>query len=142
MILVDCNLLLYAIDRSSPRHGPARSWLEGHLGGDEGVLLAMQTLLGFLRISTNPSVFDRPLLPGQSIDMIEGWLSRSNVAIARPTERHWRLLGELATNGQARGPQLMDAHLAALAIEHGATLMTTDRGFARFPRLRFRNPIA
>jgi uncharacterized protein len=142
MILIDANLLLHAFDASSPRHEPARRWFEDALGGVDPVRFALQSILGFVRISTNPAVYERPLRPGDAIAIVESWLSRPTTGIAAPGERHWRIFAEVALGGQARGPQLMDAHLAALAIEHGAMLATTDRGFARFPGLRFRNPIA
>lgn len=141
MILVDVNIPLYAHDRLSPRHQAARIWFEEALSGDEEVRFAMQTLLGFLRLSTNSSVFDRALTVDRAIGIIGEWLALPNVAIATPTDRHWQILSELASAGQARGPLLMDVHLAALTIEHGATLATTDRDFARFPGLRFRNPL-
>ena len=141
MILIDANLLLYAFDASSPRHEPARRWLEETLDGVDPVRFALQSILGFVRISTNPTVYERPLLADEAIAIVESWLSRPTAGVATPGERHWRILADVARAGQARGPLLMDAHLAALAIEHGALLATTDRGFARFPGLRFRNPI-
>jgi len=141
MILVDANLLLYAFDESSPQHQPARRWLEETLAGADPVRFALQSILGFVRISTNPAVYERPLRPDDAIAIVESWLGRPTAGVAAPGERHWRIFADVARGGQARGPQLMDAHLAALAIEHGATLATTDRGFARFPGLRFRNPI-
>lgn len=142
MILVDANVALYAYDRSSPQHDAARRWFEGALNGDEDVRFALVTLLGFLRISTNPPVFRRPLPASRAIAIVSGWMARPNVGIATPSERHWRILDDVAARGQARGPLLMDAHLAALAIEHGATLATTDRGFTRFRGLRLRDPLA
>jgi toxin-antitoxin system PIN domain toxin len=142
VILVDANLLLYAYDSSSPQHDRARPWLERAFGGTESVRVALVSLLAFLRISTSRAVFRRPFRPDQAIAIVAGWLELPAVGLAEPTPRHWSLLETLARGGQARGPLLMDAHLAALAIEHGATLCTTDRDFARFPRLRFQNPIA
>lgn len=139
MILVDANVLLYAYDRTSPRHGPARRWLEEALSGDEQIRLPLMTLVAFLRISTNPTVYRRPLRPSRALAILVSWMARPNVSIASPSERHWSILGEVAAKGQARGPMLMDAHLAALTIEHGATLVTTDRDFGRFPGLRFRD---
>jgi toxin-antitoxin system PIN domain toxin len=141
VILIDVNILLYAHDRMSPQHESARTWLETTLSGDEEVRFAMHTLLGFLRMSTNPSIFERTIAADRAIEVIREWLGLPNVAVAMPTDRHWQTLAELAAAGQARGPLLMDAHLAALALEHGATLATTDRDFARFPGLRFRNPL-
>jgi uncharacterized protein len=142
VILVDANLLLYAYDGSSPFHAKARSWLETTLNSDERVGLGLMPILAFVRIGTNPDVFDRPIRPADATAIVSTWLNRPNVGIATPGDRHWRILADVATRGQARGPRLMDAHLAALAIEHGATLATTDRGFGRFPGLRFVNPIA
>jgi len=142
VILIDSNILLYACDSLAPSHARARAWLEDAVAGDDQIGLPLLSILAFLRLATNPSVFKVALDSAVAIGVIESWLSRPNVSIVVPSERHWRVLSEVAAAGQARGPQLMDAHLAALAIEHGATLMTTDRGFARFPGLRFRNPVA
>lgn len=142
MILVDANLLLYAYDSSSARHRPARGWLEDVLNGAEEVRFALVSLLAFLRISTHPRVFKRPLSVADSVGLVTAWLSLPATGVAEPTARHWAVLERLARSGQARGSLLMDAHLAALAIEHGATLCTTDRDFARFPRLRFSDPLA
>ncbi len=141
MILVDANLLLYAYDSSSPHHERARKWVEGAFSGTESVRLALVSVLAFLRIATNRAVFRRPLGAGQAIGVVASWLELPTVGLAEPTPRHWSLLEALARSGQARGPLLMDAHLAALAIEHGATLCTTDRDFGRFPKLRFVNPL-
>ena len=142
MILVDANLLLYAYDSSSAQHDRARPWLERALTGTEAVGLALISLLAFLRISTSRAVFRRPLPPADAVAIVSQWLELPGVTVAEPTDRHWTLLAELAQRGQARGPLLMDAHLAALAIEHGATLYTTDRDFARFPGLRARDPLS
>lgn len=142
MILVDANLLLYAYDASSPQHAAARGWLEELLSGDERVGLGLQTILAFIRISTNIDVFERPLQTANAIAIVSSWLERPYVDVVPTGDRHWQILSDVAAGGQARGARLMDAHLAALTIEHGATLATTDRGFARFPGLRFRNPIA
>ncbi len=141
MILVDANIALYAYDATSPHHEAARVWFEDVLNGDEEVDFALTSLLAFIRISTNPAVFRRPLRASDAIGVVTGWLSRPNVRMAVPTERHWAILEETATGGQARGPLIMDAHLAALALERGATLATSDRDFARFPRLRLVDPV-
>lgn len=142
MIFVDANALIYAYDSESERHTNAAAWLERTLNGDEDVRLPLVTLLAFLRIMTNPRVFERPLDPASAIRIVRDWLARPNVRIADPTDRHWEALAATAASGQARGPLLMDAHLATLANEYGATLATTDRGFARFPRLRTVDPLA
>ena len=142
MILVDANLLLYAYDISSPVHERARDWLEGVLGSEDEVGVALVSLLAFLRVGTNPTVFERPLTVDDATGVISGWLARPNVGIVQPTRRHFELVAQLARSGKARGPLLMDAHLAALSIEHGATLFTSDRDFARFHGLRLEDPIA
>ncbi|MDP9342556.1 MAG: type II toxin-antitoxin system VapC family toxin [Actinomycetota bacterium] len=141
MILIDANILLYAYDASSPQHKRARVWLEQALSGEDDVRIALLSLLAFLRISTNPAVFERPLQPEDAIEIVRSWLAQPGVGVAEPSGRHWTVLAGLAQAGRARGPLLMDAHLAALAMEHGSMLCTTDRDFARFPQLRFRDPL-
>lgn len=142
MIVVDANVLLYAYDRSDPRHEPAARWLEATVGGDEDVGLALTTLLAFIRISTDPRVYQAPMDAAGAIELVESWLRRANVQLIGPTDGHWRSLAGLVVAGQARGPVLMDAHLAALTMEHGGTLATVDRDFARFPGLRTIDPTA
>ena len=141
MILVDTNLLLYAYDVSSEHHEAARRWVERAFSGPDPAALAWVTLLAFLRISTNLRVYDAPLSIGEAVEIIGEWLSRPTVTIVEPGERHWTILSSLLTAGQARGPLVMDAYLAALAIEHGLTLCTNDRDFTRFPNLRWLNPL-
>jgi toxin-antitoxin system PIN domain toxin len=141
VILVDANLLLYAYDSSSAEHARAAPWLEQVFAAEETVGFALVTLLAFLRISTSGAVFRDPLSSSEAVALVTSWLELPLVRVAQPTDRHWSLLDTLVVRGQAKGPLLMDAHVAALAIEHGATLCTTDRDFARFPSLRFRNPL-
>ena len=142
MIVVDANLLLYAYDASSAAHDAARAWLEETLSSSDPVGLPWATLLAFLRISTNPRALTRPLSMAEASAIVDAWLSQPCVTIAEPGERHWEVLAGLLAAGQVRGPLVSDAHLAALAIEHGATLATTDRDFARFDGLRTSNPLA
>jgi Predicted nucleic acid-binding protein, contains PIN domain len=142
MIIVDANILLYAYDELSPAHAKARWWLEATFNGEEQVGLGLQTVLAFLRIATNRVVYEHPLTSADALSIVASWLEHPHVRMATPGERHWQILSDVAREGQARGPHLMDAHLAALAIEHGASLATTDRGFGRFSGLRFNNPIA
>ncbi|MCI0634365.1 MAG: type II toxin-antitoxin system VapC family toxin [Actinobacteria bacterium] len=142
MILLDANLLLYAYDSTSPVHGRARDWLEATLASEEEIGVALVSLLTFVRVGTNPSVFKQPLTVADAFEEVSAWLERPNVGMVQPTRRHFELLADLARTGKARGTLLMDAHLAALAIEHGATLCTTDRDFARFKGLRLEDPIA
>ncbi|HEX6331844.1 MAG TPA: TA system VapC family ribonuclease toxin [Actinomycetota bacterium] len=142
MILIDANLLLYAYDRLSPIHDRAVNWLEEALSSEDEVGLALVSVLAFLRIGTDARVFERPLMADEAMGIASGWLARPNVGIVQPTRRHFEVIGELAQAGKARGPLLMDAHVAALAIEHGATLCTSDRDFTRFPGLRIEDPLA
>lgn len=141
MILIDANLLLYAYNRSAAQHERARRWLELTLSGRDPVRLAWATVLAFLRIGTHPQAFERPLGVEEARDVVGEWFRTPAVAILDPGERHWQILGELLVGVGARGPLVSDAHLAALAIEHGAVLQTTDRDFARFAGLRFVNPL-
>lgn len=142
MILIDVNVLLYAYDQTDPRHDLAARWVEDVMSGVDEVGLALVTILAFLRISTDPRIHEEPREAADAIAVIEGWLAQPNVRIVEPTGRHWSTFADLASTGQARGPLLMDAHLATLAIEHGATLATADRGFRRFPGLRIVDPTA
>ncbi len=141
MILIDANVLLYAYDETSARHAMARAWLESVFSSPEPVGLSWVTLLAFLRIGTDPRAVRRPLSPVEASAIVGSWLQRPNVNVLQPTERHWVVLSRLLTDGQARGPLVMDADLAALAIEHGATLCTVDRDFSRFPGLDVVNPL-
>jgi toxin-antitoxin system PIN domain toxin len=142
VILVDANVLLYAYHPGDERHEAARAWLESALTASEPVRFAWITLWAFLRISTNPRVYEHPLLPGEAKAAISSWLERSVAGILEPGERHWAILKDLLAGDQVRGPLIMDAVLAALALEHGAALQTTDGDFARFPGLKWRNPLA
>lgn len=141
MILVDANLLLHAYHPRSDRHEAGCRWLERALTGPELVRFAWVTLWAFLRISTNPRVFERPLSTTEASSAVSAWLAQPAAGILEPGERHWEILSGLLADGQATGPLVMDAALAALAIEHGATLCTTDRDFARFPRLKVVDPL-
>ena len=142
MILVDANLLLYAYHPQNDRHAAAKRWLEGVLSGVEPVRFAWLTLWAFLRISTNPRVFDRPLLPSEANAAVSSWLARRVTSILEPEERYWEILRGLLQDDQVKGPLVMDAALAALALEHGATLHSTDGDFSRFSGLSWRNPLA
>lgn len=141
MILIDANILLYAHDSASPHHGSARKWIESTLSGSEPVGLSWITILAFLRISTTRGILRNPLSPSEAVIIVSEWMDHSVVTLLHPGERHWEILRNLVVEGQAPGPMVMDAHEAALAIEHGATLCTTDRDFTRFPGLRLLNPL-
>lgn len=142
MIVVDANLLIYAHDATDLRHPVVGPWFERLMSGADDVGLSLLAILAFIRISTDHRVFEQAPTPAAAIAIVEAWLARPNVRLLEPTRRHWATLTDLAVRGQARGPQLMDAHLAALTIEHGAVLATADRGFARYPGLRTVDPTA
>jgi uncharacterized protein len=141
VIVVDANLLLYAYNASAPEHPPSRDWLEETFSGAEPVGLCWATILAFLRIGTNPRAFPHPLSMPEAITIVGAWLDVPAVRIVEPTDRHWTILSTLLPEAQAKGPLVSDAHLAVLAMEHGATLYSTDGDFSRFPRLRWRNPL-
>jgi toxin-antitoxin system PIN domain toxin len=140
--LPDANLLLYAYDSTSPRHSEARAWFREALSEAEQVGLPWMVILAFLRISTSPRAFARPFSRDEAGRIVGEWLERPQVAILDPVEQHWEILQALIGQGQCSGALIMDAHLAALAIGHGATLYSADRDFARFPGLDLRNPVA
>jgi uncharacterized protein len=141
MILVDANLLLYAYHERAQQHRRARAWLEAVLSGTQLVRFPTLSLWAFLRITTNPRVFAKPLSAEEAGAAVSSWLAQPIAAVLEPGERHWEILGQLMLQGQVKGPLVMDAVIAALAIEHGATLHTSDRDFARFPGLKWRNPL-
>jgi len=141
VILLDSNLLLYAFDAGAKRHAGARSWLEGVLNDAEPVGLAWAVLLAFIRIGTNPAALSQALSLEEATAIVSDLLERPTITLVHPGEQHWVLFRRLLMDAQARGDLVTDAHLAALAIEHGAMLCTTDRDFARFPGLRWQNPL-
>lgn len=140
MVLVDANVLLYAVDSTSSRHSAALAWLEAALGAAEVVGLAWSVVLAFIRLSTNPSVFPNPLSTGQAMDQVESWFSAPASVIAEPTGRHLRLMRGLLSDAGTAGNLTTDAHLAALALEHGAVIISYDRDFERFAGVRHRLP--
>jgi len=139
--LVDLNILLYAVNRDSPSHATAKAWLEGVLAGDEAIAIPWVVLLGFLRLTTS-RIMPRPLTAGQAIAVVDGWLALPGVVAVHPGEEHWVILRALLGASGTAGNLTTDAHLAALAIEHGCELCSTDGDFARFARLRWVNPLA
>jgi toxin-antitoxin system PIN domain toxin len=142
MILIDANLLLYAYQPRAVQHVRAKHWLERTLSGSQFVRFAWVTVWAFIRIATNPRVFEQPLTVSEAEAIVSSWLARSSAGILDPGERHWEVLRSLMHDGQTSGALVMDAVLAAIALEHGATLYSTDRDFSRFPGLRFVNPLA
>jgi toxin-antitoxin system PIN domain toxin len=139
--LSDVNLLLYAYDASSAHHERARRWLEAQLSGVETFAFAWVVLLAFVRLVTNPRVFESPLAVDEALDAVDAWLAAPCATIVHPGPRHpvvlRQLLGPLGTGGNLTN----DAHLAALALEHDADLCSADADFSRFPGLRWSNPL-
>lgn len=141
MTLVDANLLVYAHVVSLPQHERAREWLDGQLNGAAPVGLPWPSLLAFLRLVTNPRVFERPEPIASAWGQVLAWLACETAWIPQGGERHAELLSELLALPGIQANLVPDAHLAALAMEHGLTLYSTDGDFARFPRLRWMNPL-
>jgi uncharacterized protein len=139
--LPDVNLLLYAADESSPHHARVRSWLEQTLSGTEEVGFAWLALLGFIRISTNPFAFGNPLFLAKAFEFVDSWLGQPVATIVQPTAQHAAHLHDLLKSVGTAGNLTSDAHLAALAIEHGAELCSHDADFSRFPGLRWTDPL-
>jgi len=142
MRVIDLNILIYALDKSSPRHRIARDWLDQTLSGSDTVAFAWHVLLGFVRLSTRAAVFARPLTVDEALDVIDGWLQQPCVTVVHPSDRHARVLRELLSPLGTAANLTNDAHVAALAIEHGAELCSTDSDFSRFSGLRWTDPLA
>ncbi len=141
MIVVDANLLIYAVDSDSPHHRRAHAWLEQTLSRSDPVGLAWVVLLAFLRITTRPGVLRRQLPPEQALEYVETWLEQPCVETISPGRDHWRILRSLLAGSGTAGNLTSDAHLAAMAIEHGATLYSADNDYQRFAGLVHRNPL-
>jgi len=141
LILVDANILLYAEDVLRPRHEKARVWWDVQLSGTGVVCLCWTVLSAFIRVGTNPRVFEHPLSLEQALARVQSWLDQPCTRVIRPTERHWTVFQQVLIDGQAVANLVSDAHLAALAIEHGCELASTDSDFARFPKLKWKNPL-
>ena len=138
MFLVDANVLLSAVNTASAAHRPANRWLNDALSGTEPVAFAWIVLLAFLRIGTRAGVFTKPLSPKRALDMVEAWTVQPAGLIIHPTSRHFAALRGLIEEAGTAGNLTTDAHLAALAVEHGAELVSFDRDFQRFPGVRLR----
>jgi hypothetical protein len=141
-MLIDANLLLYAVDRLSPFHRRAAEWLEAAVNGTTRVGIAWTSLLAFLRIVTHPRALDRPLAPAAAWEFVADWLAAPRVWVPQPTDRTAEILGHLVTTYQLRANLVPDAWLAALAIENGLAVCSADTDFARFREVRWINPLA
>lgn len=142
MIVVDANLLIYAYNTASPHCQKSRQWLEDVFSGIEPVGLPWQSIAAFLRITTNPQLHGRQYSLKEAAGIVEDWMAQTNVRILTPADDHWVQFRRMIVEGQASGPMISDAELAALTVEYGGVLYTADRDFARFPGLRWKNPLA
>lgn len=140
-MLLDANILIYAVHRQSRSHGRARDWLTDQLNGSRRVGLPWQSLGAFLRITTHPRAFERPLDPGDAWARVSDWLACDVAWIPEPGPRHGDLLGGLVDAYEVRGNLVPDAQLAALALEHGLTVCSADTDFARFAEVQWHNPL-
>ena len=142
MKVPDVNVLLYAEDELSPHHSRALLWLTEQLSGTEPVGFAWSVLLAFVRLSTRPPVFVQPLQPAEAFDLVESWLAQPCTLVLHPTDRHLAILRGLIEEVGTAGNLTSDAHLAALAIEHGGEVCSADADFGRFRGVRWTNPLA
>lgn len=141
-MLVDANILLYAVDAESPQHQPARTWIESALDGDRRVGIPWVSVSAFLRISTNPRASRDPLSPGDAWTLVTAWLDAAVVWVPEPGPGHRAILGDLIQRHDLRANLVADAVLAALCVEHGLTIVSADSDFARFPEIEWLNPVA
>jgi toxin-antitoxin system PIN domain toxin len=140
VLLVDANVLLHAVNERAREHEAARAWLSASLRSNEAVAFAWTVVLAFLRLATHPSVFPRPLTTGDAATALERWLDAPPAVLLDPTRRHLPLLRGLLERSGTAGNLVGDAHLAALALEHGATVVSFDRDFGRFDGVAWRLP--
>ena len=140
MRIVDANVLLYAVNASAAQHEAARTWLDDALSGRETIGFGWSVLLAFLRVGTHPAVFPRPLTSDEAILTLRRWLEQPTATIVEPTDRHLGILDGLLRSAGTAGNLVSDAHLATLAIEHGAELVSFDSDFDRFDGLNWSRP--
>ena len=141
-MLIDANLLLFAVYEMSPHHTRTRDWLNDQLNGEQRIGIPWLSLGAFLRIITNPRIYEQPLTPSEAWVRVEDWLANDLVWTPAPTTHHERVLGDLIKRHQPTGNLITDAQLAALAIEHGLEVCSADTDFARFTEVRWNNPLA
>jgi toxin-antitoxin system PIN domain toxin len=142
VILVDANLLVYAVDSDSAHHREARRWLEGVLSSTTPVGFAWVVILAFLRVTTRPGILRRPLRPEAALAYVDSWLEQPHTEPVGPGPGHWAVLRSLLRSTGTAGNLTSDAHLAAMAVERGAAVYSTDHDFKRFPGLEYVNPLA
>lgn len=140
-MIVDANILIYAVDETSNHHAVAKQWLTNALNGSTRVGIPWVSLIAFQRITTHQRIYSHPLSPTTASDIMEAWISHPNVWIPEPGKHHAQLLRMLTNESDARGNLVTDAHLAALALEHGTSIVSFDADFSRFPDLHWENPL-
>jgi uncharacterized protein len=140
--ILDANVLLYAYNKQTPHHKAAQAWLENLLDSSGAIAMPWVTIWAFLRIATNPRVWPDPLSVSAAFEIIRSWVQQPGVTILQPGPRHAEILERLLSAYSVSGALVTDAVLAALALEHGATVASTDQDFRRFPEVRWINPIA
>lgn len=140
MVVVDANVLIYAVNSQAPHHETARTWLDDAVSGDETVGTAWVVMLAFLRLTTHPATFERPLAPSRAATIVREWLGQPTVRVVEPTARHLDVLASLLAEAGTAANLVNDAHIAALTIEHDATLVSFDADFGRFRGLRVMRP--
>lgn len=142
MIILDVNILIYAVNQDAPLHSRAKSWLEATISGKETIGISWTVLLAFLRLTTRPGLFRNPISVDAAFDVLDAWLEQPSVTLIDPGPRHRIILREILASMGSGGNLTSDAHLAALALEHRAELCSSDHDFLRFPGLKWRNPLA
>jgi toxin-antitoxin system PIN domain toxin len=142
VILVDANLLIYAVNRDLPQHKQARNWWERMLSGTARVGMPWVSVMAFLRICTNPRIFSAPLPPEAAIAYIDEWLDQPPVQLVAPGAGHWAILRNLLLQTGMAANLATDAHIAALALEQGYSVYSADNDFRRFPGLKHINPLS
>lgn len=141
MKLVDTNVLLYAVNSAYPEHRPAKSWIDNALSGGAPVGFAWLALVGFVRVATHPTVFERPLAVSEALDVVEAWLEPAPATVLQPGTSHPTVLRTMLEDTGSAGNLSNDAHLAALALEHKATVVTFASDFGKFPGVRWERPL-
>ncbi|HTC86922.1 MAG TPA: type II toxin-antitoxin system VapC family toxin [Bryobacteraceae bacterium] len=142
MIIIDVNILIYAVNRDAPLHSRAKAWLESAISGTETLGISWTVLLAFLRLTTRPGLFRNPMPIDDAFDVLDSWLAQASVAVIEPGPRHASILRGILLSTGTGGNLTSDAHLAALALEQRAELCSSDHDFHRFPGLKWRNPLA
>ena len=141
MILVDANILIYAVNRDAGQHRKARNWLEQALSGSTEIGFAWIVILAFIRVTTRAGIMARPLHFTHALSYVDGWLSQSNAILVSPGERHWPIFRNLLSVTGSAGNLTSDVHLAALAVEYGAEIYSADYDFRRFTGITHINPL-